>query len=61
MMVHSVFVDSSCQQYADEQMLKRASPEVREGDCPCLAFFCQPVFYPSLVLADCLVDKENMN
>lgn len=27
-MVHSVYVDSSCQQYADEKMLKRAPAEV---------------------------------
>lgn len=27
-MVHSVFVDASCQQYADEKMLKRAPAEV---------------------------------
>lgn len=29
-MVHSVFVDSTCQQYADEKMLKRAPAEVSD-------------------------------
>ena len=55
-MVHSVFVDASCQQYADEKMLKRAPAEVcamlictcgssfQDMPCVCERITCQRIF-----------------